>query len=265
MAAGDTLDRTVLTASDHVQSVLQRESTSQRDGFLQSVTPAVTLVGVLVLLVVAVSQQRVTPLAVLGGVALALAAASRLRAREMATSVLPVAAMAAVVVAPQAVSLPGELLVGPVTDSGALAVAVFVLRVSVCVSLVTLLLSTTRFVDLLDALDSLGVPAVALTLLGVTHRYLLVFFQAVSRSVRARRSRQIQSRSLRRRWRDAGSMLGTFFVQVLERGEGVQRAARARGGTQARGYETRQSLGRADALFVTLVCTTTGLTLWVGL
>lgn len=249
----DLVDRTIVGASEQVQTILQRETTSQRDGFLQAVTPTITLLGVFVLLLLTVLQRRLVPLAFLAVVALTLAVTARLRAREVLSRTLAVPAMSAVVVAPQAVLVPGETLVGPITVAGATTVSVFVLRVFVCVSFVTLLLSTTRFDDVLGALERLGVPTVVITLVSVTHRYLLVFFEALARRVQTRRSRQIQPRSLSERWRETGAQAGSFFVQILERGEGVQRAARARGGTQKTGYRSTASIGQADLVFVALV------------
>lgn len=265
MTAGDVVDRTVVEVGEHVQAVLQREATARREGFLQAVTPTVTLLGVLALLVLTVFQSRLRPLSVLGIVAVCLAVASGLGGREFLARTLPVPAMAAVVIAPRAVLVPGDALLGPITAAGAETVAVFVARVFVSVALVALLLSTTRFADLLGALERLHVPGVAVTLVAITHRYLLVLFAELTRSVRARRSRQIQPRSLGQGWRETGSLLGSFFVRTLERGEAVQRAARARGGPGTGGYRAVERIGTADYVFVAVVVVTTALTIGVGL
>lgn len=245
----DALDRTVLAVGEHVRRLLRGDDAADRAGFLQAVTPAVTVVGLVALLVFAVSRRRLAPLAVVGAAAVALGFASRLTLRALLVRVVPVAATAAVVIAPRAVMTEGPALVGPVTEPGALAAAVFVARVSVCATLVALLLSTTRFRDLLAGLRRLRVPAVAVSLVAVTHRYLLVFFAELSRAARARRGRRIGTVSLRREWREAGALVGTLFVRALERGEGVQRAARARGGGRPTVQPSRAPLGSADLAF----------------
>lgn len=261
MTGGDVLDRTVLEVGEHVQGLLGREASARRDGFLQSVTPTVTLVGLLALVLLAAFQRRIATLAVLGTAAVGLAVASRLGPKEFLGRALAVSAMIGLVLAPRAVLVPGETLVGPVTVAGALAVVRVVARVFVCVALVTLLLSTTRFADVLAALDRLGAPTIAVSLLSTTHRYLLVFFAELARTVRARRSRQIEPHSIARGWRETGSLLGSFFVRVLERGEGVQRAVRARGGPGTDVYGGQERLGRADYAFAAVVVATAVLAL----
>jgi len=72
----------------------------------------------------------------------------------------------------------------------------------------------------------------------------------------ARRSRRFAPESLRSSWRRSGSFLGTFFLRTFERGERVQRAAAARGGTQMTPYARPHPVGLADAAFVAVVAVT---------
>mgnify|MGYP000601378393 CR=1 FL=1 len=259
----DVLDRTVAEVSGEAQSFLLSTRTPERDGFLQAVDPAVKLLGTLVVLVATVATDDLATLCGLALVPLAFAVTSRLPLQTLAKRVtLPVAA-STVVVAPQAflqpgpalVSLPAVPLVGPlpVTEPGLDYVAAFVVRVGTCVALLSVLLLTTRFSDLLAALRRLRLPSLAITLLAITYRSLLVFFRELERMTHARRSRTFGRQSLRAAWRSTGSFLGTFLLRSLERGERVGRAARARGGTRMTPYDRSASLGIADAAFALTV------------
>jgi len=259
----DVLDRTVAEVSSEAQSFLLSTRTPERDGFLQAVDPAVKLLGTLAVLVATVATDDLAALCGLALVPLAFALSSRLPLRTLAKRVaIPVAA-STVVVAPQLALQPGPavLSTGPVPVVGALAVtepglayvAAFVVRVGTCVALLSVLLLTTRFSALLSALRRLRVPALAITLLAITYRSLLLFFRELERMTHARRSRTFGRQSLRAAWRTTGSFLGTFLLRSLERGERVQRAARARGGSRMSPYDRSASLGSADAAFALVV------------
>lgn len=250
MARTDLLDRTVAAVAARARWFLLAEDVPDRDGFLQAVTPRVTLAGVVVLVALTVSQRDLTTVAALCGLALALAAVSRVPARTMAGRLGGPPALALLVVAPQAVLMEGPTFaVAPLTAPGVTYVAVFTVRVAACVGFLSLLLLTTRFTDVLDALRRLRAPTIAVTLLAVTYRYLLLLFAELERMVRARRGRTLADPDLRRTWRDSGNFLGAFLHRSLERGERVGRAARARGGTTAPPVEADRPLGVADLAF----------------
>jgi len=256
------LDRTVAAAGEHATAFLLAAEAPERDGFLQTVHPAVKLLGVLVLLVVAVTTDSLRFLGGMGVLVAALAAVSGLSLRRVAGRVALPTTTALVVVAPQTVLLEGPAAASvsfgfagtlTLTGSGLAYVATFTLRVGVCVAALSVLLLTTRFSVLVGALGRLGAPTVAVTLLSITYRYLLVFFRELTRMARARRSRTIRRGSLRGSWRRSGSFLGTFLLRSFERGERVGRSVRARGGTVRRPPSRAGAFGTADAAFGAVV------------
>lgn len=250
MSGRALLDRTVATVADSARWFLLAEDLPDRDGFLQSVTPTVKLLGVVALVALTVTQRSLPTVAALALLSAALAALSRVPARTFLGRLTGPPAFALVVVAPQAVLMGGPTLGSlPLSAAGVDYVVTFVVRVAACVGFLSVLLVTTRFADLLGALRRLRAPPIAVSLLGITYRYLLLFFAELERMVRARRSRTIAEPSLRKNWRDSGNAVGAFLVRSLERGERVQRAARARGGTGRTPVRSRESLGAADLAF----------------
>lgn len=253
MARTDALSHTVDGLAGRMRWFLLAEEGARRDGFLQAVAPAVKLPGLVALVVLAVTRPAIVEAAALFGLGVALGVGSQVPLRAFAGRVVGPTAVAAVVVAPQAVLLAGPPVVDtPLTTTGVAYVALFACRVGAGAAFLALLVLTTRVSALLAAARRLRVPPTAVALVAVTYRYLLVFFAELQRMVRARRARTVGSPTLRETWRDSGHFTSTFLVRTLERGERVQRAARARGGGVA-GYDRGRTLGGADLAFGAVV------------
>ncbi|CCQ32318.1 Cobalt transport protein [Halorhabdus tiamatea SARL4B] len=253
MNRADPIGRSAGTLTDRTRGLLRDERVASRDGWLQAVHPVVKLLGIVALLVVTVTFETPSPPAAVLAVTIVLAALSRVSLAVHGLRTAVPTAIALLIVAPQAVLISGPTLLGPVSVPGGTYVATFALRVGASVSLLGLLLSTTRFTSLLSALRSLRAPRTAVTLLSITYRYLLVVFEELSRLVLARRSRRVRRATLGESWREAGSLLGTFLLRALDRGERVGRSARSRGGTSGRVYAHQHAIGFADAAFAFVV------------
>jgi cobalt/nickel transport system permease protein len=259
--AGDVLDRTVAGVSEHATAFLLAETVPNRDGFLQAVHPVAKLLGLFALVLLAALTDQIAALAALLALAVTLALVSRVPLRTFAERIAFPTVASLVVVAPQAVLMDGPSLATAATPFGQLVVsstgvayvAAFVTRVAASVGFLSLLLLTTRFSAVLSALRRLRAPPVAVTLIAITHRYLLLFFRELTRMTLARRSRRFAPAPLRTSWRRTSSFLGTFFLRTFERGERVQRAAQARGGTQMTPYARAKPVGVADVGFAAIV------------
>jgi len=92
----------------------------------------------------------------------------------------------------------------------------------------TLLVGTTRSVDLLRAGQALGLPRTVTALMGFAATYLAVLSEEAGRMVTARDSRG-KVRGLIRNLRVAGSMMRALMVRTFERGERIALAMVARG------------------------------------
>lgn len=91
-----------------------------------------------------------------------------------------------------------------------------------------LLSSTTKFSELVGALEQLHMPRVMTMILSFMYRYLFVLVDEVMRLKQARDSRSFGGS----RWwqlRVIGNMVGTLFIRSYERGERVYAAMLARG------------------------------------
>ncbi|MCI0477616.1 MAG: cobalt ECF transporter T component CbiQ, partial [Anaerolineales bacterium] len=122
-----------------------------------------------------------------------------------------------------------------VTDAGLLRFVSILIRSWLSVQMAILLVSVTRFPDLIHALEHLRVPAVLTAIIAFLYRYLFVLADEVYRLIRAREARSAalpghaSGGSLRWRARIAGHMAGQLFLRSYERSDRIYNAMIARG------------------------------------
>lgn len=96
------------------------------------------------------------------------------------------------------------------------------------VSALVLLVSTTRFGRLLEALRSLGVPEIFVRTAAFAYRYIFVLQDELMRMVRAAKAKNFAPKSLFKAG-IFGWIIGSFFIRSYERAERVYLAMLARG------------------------------------
>jgi cobalt/nickel transport system permease protein len=139
-------------------------------------------------------------------------------------------------------TLPGQPVadatVGPfhltATDRGVARFVSIVIRSWLSVQFAILLVSTTRFTELMHALRHLRVPSLLVSVISLMYRYLAVLIDEAGRLLRARdaRSARLPGRrgpSVLARGRVAGHMVGQLFLRSYERSDRVYSAMLARG------------------------------------
>jgi cobalt/nickel transport system permease protein len=122
-----------------------------------------------------------------------------------------------------------------ITDAGLLRFVSILVRSWLSVQMAILLVATTRFPDLIHALEHLRVPSILTTIIAFLYRYLFVLADEVFRLMRARESRAAAAPDKRAggsvAWRAkvAGNMAGQLFLRSYERSDRVYNAMLARG------------------------------------
>lgn len=147
-----------------------------------------------------------------------------------------------------------------VTDAGLLRFASIMLRAWLSVQVAVLLVVTTRFPDLIHALEHLKVPKLLVTIIAFLYRYLFVLTDEVMRMQRARRSRSasvpnVQSGgSLIWRAQVTGGMVGQLFLRSYERSDRIYNAMLARGYTGQLRTLYSHVMQRKDWFFLLTAC-----------
>jgi cobalt/nickel transport system permease protein len=147
----------------------------------------------------------------------------------------------AVVALPLLFTRPGEPLLtvdlGPfgltATREGLRDALSIVAKSWLSVQVALLLAYTTPFPSLIEALRSLRLPAIMVSIISFMYRYLAVIGEEAGRMRRARDSRSAsvagRGGSLTWRARVTGAMVGSLFIRAYERSERVYAAMLARG------------------------------------
>ena len=114
-------------------------------------------------------------------------------------------------------------------SGGWLTAADIALKFALGVLALTLLMCTTRFALLLEAMRRMGMPQVIVMQLGLLYRYIFVL---IDEAMRVRRARDFRGAALAtpgRRLAAVGGVIGTLFIRTLDRSERVHLAMAARG------------------------------------
>jgi cobalt/nickel transport system permease protein len=141
------------------------------------------------------------------------------------------------------ITLPGEPLfnwkLGPwhlvATDAGVIRFASIVIRTWLSVQMAILLTASTRFPDLMHALQHLRVPQLLVAIISFMYRYLFVITDEALRLMRAREARSAQppggggGGSIPWKAQVTGNMVGQLFLRSYERSDRVYNAMLARG------------------------------------
>jgi cobalt/nickel transport system permease protein len=119
------------------------------------------------------------------------------------------------------------MLGGFALSFGLLSCLSLLLRACLCVAAVLLLVAVTRLSELTAALRSLHVPAIFVTVLEMTYRYIGVLWGETGSMLLAYRLRGGRAKGVD--LRHAGSFVGCLFLRSVDRAERVYAAMRCRG------------------------------------
>lgn len=175
-------ERSIHSLLDAIDYAAQAEKRAQTAGLMQRMDARLKISGVLLLIIAVVTSRSLAPImAVLGG-SILLALASGIRIRAIAGTVwIPALLFTG------AIALPSIFLV----EHGGRSAAFLVLRSVTCATLSALLVFSTPWPALLKGLRALGVPAIAVTILGMTYRYLFSILDVAHDMLESRRSRTV--------------------------------------------------------------------------
>lgn len=237
--SSDFAGRTVAGVAEALERVVFSEELARLPGFLQSVDPRAKTVAILLLLLATGLARHLVVVAAIYALGLLAASLSRLPLGDFTRRVwLGVPLFAGVVVLPSLFLLPGTPLLTlldlpplwlAITDNGVSSALLLLARVGTSVSLALLLVTTTRWAEVLKALRALRLPEAFVVVLGMTYRYLFLFLHAANNMFMARRSRTVgvTSSAEQRRW--AAGAAGSLVGRSLKLSDDVLLAMRARG------------------------------------
>ena len=268
------LNRTIEGLAGITRQAVFADEIAMRPGLLQGLDPRTKVIGLLVLLVTASLTHHVALLGALYALSLVLAVASSVPLGGFLRRVwLTIPLFTALVVLPATTNLitPGEVVVPlgtwfghPVglTAQGIGGAVLLVSRVAVSVSLALLVTITTSWPRMLEALRTLRIPRMFVTVGAMAYRYVFVLVEVITDRYTAR-----VARTVRREKAKAGRAFVVASAGALF-GRAHQLSGEVHDAMIARGYvgETRTleppTFGAADATaFAALAVVATALLL----
>jgi cobalt/nickel transport system permease protein len=229
----ETLVHGLAAAMDHAQDA---EAMAAAGGFLQRLDPRIKLVVLLLLIVTATLLTSISGLCLLFLLALILALTSRFTLRRLARQAwISVLLFTGFIALPSLVIVPGDVLVRlplvhwAVTVQGLRSAVFLVGRAEIAATFTLLLILSTPWPHVLKALRSLGVPVVAVAILGMTHRYIFVLLHSAMQMFEARRSRIVGPMSPSERRRFIAAAAGALLARTFQLAGEVHLAMVSRG------------------------------------
>lgn len=231
----DTIERTLGSLGQALEFADRAESAATA-GFLRQIDPRVKIFGALALVIAVVLSRRT---AVTAGVLALLVLAvviSQQRVRQISFRLWAVVfvfttatALPALFITPGTPFLRIPLFGWTVTEPGLRSALHLVLRTETTATLALLLSLTTRWTHLLKALRALHVPAIFVTILGMTHRYVFLLIQIALEFFEARRVRTVGRLDASQRRRLTTSSAGALFGRSIDLSHEIYQAMLARG------------------------------------
>ena len=235
MRSDSFLSRNIAGLSQALESIIAADDLSRAPGLLQGLDPRAKAASFLLLVVTAGLLRSLALLAVLFMMAIVLAGFSQISLSFFLKRVLLfIPLFTAVIAIPALFTTPGTSFwhIGPhvsITQQGLLSAAFLFARVTDSLSLGILLILTTLWTDLLAALRWFRLPALIVSIVGMTYRYIFLFLHTTNNMFMARRSRMVArfSGAANRRW--LGQVLTATLTKSQHLSEEVYLAMLSRG------------------------------------
>jgi cobalt/nickel transport system permease protein len=230
------IESTIETFTRAMSRALMSEQLAVRGGLLQQLDPRVRLAGILMLVIAVVMTWRISVLAGLFLVAVAIAVMSHVPLLSLAKRVwLVVFAFTGLIAVPALFLTPGHpILTLPVgslgiTAPGLRTASLLILRVETAVTLTTVLVLCTLWNDILKALRLFRIPAEAVTMLAMTHRYIFLLLESTNQMFESRKSRAVGPSSGSKDRRMIARSAGVLLSKSVDLGQDVFSAMLSRG------------------------------------
>ncbi len=245
------LERTLREITSFFRDGLVSEEYVNKDGVLQKIDPRVKIVSLMLLIIEISLLRHIFLIACLYLFILLLVNLSKIPFRTFIPRVwLFIPLFSGIIAIPSLFNIfvSGEPLltlmkfedkvfIGPfeipeaisITKQGLSTATLFVMRVATSVSLVVLLLLTTRWQHLLKSLRTLHVPQMFTFIISMTYRYIHLLLRLIEEIHLAKKSRIIKKTTIGEGQRWVTSQMGVILKRSLKMSEDVYSAMVSRG------------------------------------
>lgn len=254
------MEKTIFDIQSVFDDLFYTEATVRCKGLLQLLDPRVKLLTILSLLIGVNLVRTIPEIAVIIGYLLLLAVGSRLpMARFLWRIAVFTIIFTGIVVLPSLFNFvnPGETLWRvskhiSITKPGAYGAGLLMLRSLGSISLIYLLTSTTKWVDILRSLRIMKVPALFIATLEMTEHYIFLGLELAANLFTARKSRTFGKSTGKEGRRFVSYTIGNILIRTTVMGDGVYQAMISRGYTGEIKTISNFRVGWVDYLWLTV-------------
>ncbi|MDQ6759089.1 MAG: cobalt ECF transporter T component CbiQ [Acidobacteriota bacterium] len=221
---------------DHLEYTLSAEDLAKRAGWAQAIDPRVKVAALAVLVISVVAAHRLAVIAALFALGVAVAVASHVPIRNLATRVWFAVllftgsiALPAIFLTPGRVLYTVPLLHCVITAQGLTSASFLLARAETTATFSLLLVLTTPWIHVLKSLRAFGVPVVLVVILGMTYRYIFVLLRTAHDMFESRRSRMLGRLHAGERRRIAVNSAGVLLSKAFQLSGEVYLAMQSRG------------------------------------
>ncbi len=212
------------------------EQTARRRGLLQSLDARVRLVGLFSLVLAVVLSRRLSVIGAVFALAVIIALFSGVSLGTLLKRVwLVVLAFTGLIALPALFVTPGTAIWTSgggrvqITAQGLTSAVLLIARVETAVTLTTLLVLCTPWMQVLRALRALHVPQVVVVMLAMTHRYIFLLTETAGQMLESRQSRMVGRLPAGERRRMMANSAGALLGKSMDLSNEVYLAMQARG------------------------------------
>ncbi|SHF46638.1 cobalt/nickel transport system permease protein [Caldanaerobius fijiensis DSM 17918] len=234
---GNFVEKTINDIHLIFEDLYYTDLSASKKGIMQAFDPRVKLISALILVVFANLCKNFYGLGMFFLYTLVLAALSRINYMKYILRVSTVSILfGGIVLIPSLFNVVSGgrpfLHLGKwlyITDEGVIRAIFFMMRSFISLSFIYLITVTTRWLDLMKALRSVGIPDVFASVLEMTNRYIFLFLELASNMFLARKSRSIKNIDGKEGRRFVASSIGYLLIRSGDLSNDVYDAMVARG------------------------------------
>ncbi len=230
------VERSLASFVDALEHAFYAEELAKKNGLLQKLDPRVKIVAILPLIVIAALARRLSVIAVLFALAVAIALLSSVPLGTLARRVwLGVLTFTGFISLPALFLTPGQaiyslpLLGWTVTAQGLRAAIYLIMRAETAATFSVLLVLCTPWSNILKALRVLRLPVVLVVVLGMTYRYIFLLLRNAHDMFTSRKSRIVGRLDGSEQRRVATASAGVLMSKTIQLSGDVYLAMRSRG------------------------------------
>jgi cobalt/nickel transport system permease protein len=267
---GTFIQRTIDALHETMERSLYAEHTAEGRGFLQTLDPRVKVVSVLAIIVTAAAARHLDVVAVIAGLTLVLIVAGRIQLSALRPVWIGMFVFSGLIAAPAIFLTPGPSLATvpwlgwSVSAYGLRSAALLVMRSELSITYSVVLVMTTPWNHILKSFRVLGVPTLAVVIMGMTYRYIFLMLQTASDMFEARQARMVGTLDDATSRRLASATVGVLLSKSFQLSNDVYLAM------QSRGYRGDVyalddfALKTTDYVAIPLVTAAVAVGLWYG-